>query len=128
MNPRITKRERGLLKGAIRRVFSRSDLRKSILDASVVSHSDPKRKRVKTWVKCAVCGKYDAKSSVAIDHIQPVVPLDRSFEEMSLDEVVDRMWCDPTNLQTICEKDHLIKSKEESRIRRDNKRSKKNGK
>lgn len=124
MNPRITPRERGLIKGALRRSFARSDLRRKVLEASVISHIDPTRPRVKTWVKCATCGKPEAKSYCVIDHVEPVIPVDSSFEEMSLDDVVDRMWCDPTNLLPICEACHIIKTKSENRQRREYKNAK----
>ena len=125
MNKRITPRERGLLKGAIRRVFSRSELRNSIITASIVKHSDPSRPRVKVWAKCAACGKPDAKSYMAVDHIDPVIPPNSSFEELGLDGTVDRLWCDPENLQAICEECHSTKTKAEAKERKARKKAKK---
>ena len=91
-NPRITVKEHNLLKGAVRRVFSRSELRKAVLDASVVTgHIDETRKRVKTWCKCKGCGKLDAKSSMAVDHIDPCVPINSSFAEMTIEEFINRV-------------------------------------
>lgn len=124
-NPRITAKERGLLKGAIRRVFSRSELRREVLEAGVVAHSDPKRKRVKTWVKCAECGGLDAKSNVQVDHLQPVVPVTTTLEAMTWDELVDRIWCDKKNLQILCEVCHNVKSVKENAVRRANRKAKK---
>jgi hypothetical protein len=46
-NPRVTSKERGLLKGAIRRVFSRSDLRRKVIELSRIDHTDSTRPRVK---------------------------------------------------------------------------------
>ena len=111
MNPRVTPRERGLLKGAIRRVFARSKLRNEVLEAAVVSHSDVKRPRVTKWVKCAVCTLPVAKYQAAVDHIEPVVKVGSSFEEQGLDKTVDRMWCDKALLQVICETCHDDKTK-----------------
>lgn len=125
-NPRISAKERGLIKGALRRVFSRSDLRRSVLEAAIVEHSDPKRKRVKTWVKCAECKKPEAKSNVAVDHILPVIPLNSSLEEMTVDDLVNRIWCEKKNLQVLCISCHLVKTKVESKERRLNKKGKKN--
>lgn len=125
-NPRITSKERGLLKGAIRRVFGRSDLRrKAITDNILEGYYDPKRSRVKFWVKCEECGGWEAKSNVQVDHIEPVVPIDRSFEEMTLDELVDRMWCHETMLQLLCKPCHTIKTKAENKERRLFKKGKK---
>jgi hypothetical protein len=125
MNPRITKRERGLLKGAIRRVFSRSELRRQVIEAARIEHSDSKRKRVKKWCKCNICGCAEAISNCVVDHRNPVIPVDSSFEELGLDSTVDRLWCDPENLQCVCDTCHLIKSKLETRMRRDFKKEKK---
>lgn len=125
-NPRITKRERGLLKGSIRRVFSRSELRREVIEASRIPHSDATRPRVKKWCICAVCDKPEAYSYMAADHIEPVIPVDSSFEEMGLDLTVDRLWCHPSNLQAICEECHSIKSKVEMKQRRLNKKERKN--
>lgn len=127
-NPRITPKERGLLKGAIRRVFSRSDLRRKVLDLSEVSHSDPLRPRVRKWSKCATCGKPTPKYLTVIDHIDPVIPVDSSFEHMSLDTVVDRLWCEEINLQPICEVCHTAKTKIEKDQRKEYKKRNKNAK
>ena len=121
MNERITKRERGLIKGALRRVFSRSELRRKVIDAAIVPHSDDSRKRVKTWVLCAECKKPEAKSNVVVDHINPVIPEHLSFEEMSVDTVIDRLWCEENNLQVLDESCHAIKTKAE-RARRKKKK------
>lgn len=116
-NPRITKKDRGLIKGAIRRVFSRSTLRNQVIAEALVVHSDPERPRVKNWCLCNVCKKPEAKSYMAVDHLSPVIPVDRSFEEMALDEVVDRLWCAKENLQAICPTCHDEKTKQERKQR-----------
>lgn len=117
-NPRITKKERGLLKGAMRRVFSRSELRNKVISDSLVDHTDASRPRVKKWGLCAVCNKPEAKSYLAVDHIQPVIPIDSSLEEMSLDEVANRIWCDIINLQSICPSCHDEKTSQEREARK----------
>lgn len=125
MNSRVTPKERNLLKGAIRRVFSRSELRRKIISLSIVQHQDEKRKRVKTWCKCNKCGKLDAISRMSVDHKDPIIPIDSSFEQMSIDTVVDRLWCDENNLQTLCEECHDTKSAEERALRVKAKRERK---
>lgn len=122
-NPRVTPKDRGLIKAAIRRAFSRSDLRRQVLEESILpNHVDLSRPRVKKWGKCAECKIPTPKSYLVIDHINPVIPVDESFEDMSLDEVVDRMWCWASNLQALCNECHLTKTKKENKIRRDNKK------
>lgn len=118
MNPKLTPKDRGLIKGAIRRAFARSALHQKVIRDAIVQHSDPDRPRVKTWCKCAICGKPEAKSYIVVDHIEPVIPLNSSFEEMSLDEAVDRTWCDEKNLQVVDSTCHSAKSKLESKERK----------
>lgn len=123
-NDRISKRERGLIKGALRRVFSRSDLRRQVIEACVFhGYTDPTRPRVKTWCICQGCKTLEPKSYMVVDHIIPVVPLDSSFEEMTLEELIDRLWCNISNLQALCESCHLSKSSSETKIRRANKKA-----
>lgn len=124
MNQRITKRERGLIKGSLRRVFSRSELRQQVVQASIIEHTDNSRKKVKTWCRCAECKKPEAKSYIVVDHILPLIPLDKAFDDMSLDEVVDRLWCDIKNLQPLCASCHSAKTKAENKLRRTYKKEK----
>lgn len=124
-NPRITKQEQGLIKGALRRVFGRSELRRRVIDTNVVKgYSDPKRKKVKYWIKCSACGKMEAKSNIQLDHTHPIVPVDTSFEEMTVDEAIDRMWCVESGLKPMCKPCHKLKTKAENKERRRIKREK----
>lgn len=123
MNPRVTHREKGLIKAALRRVFSRSELRAQIIEASIIkSYKDPNRKAVKTWCKCAVCLKPDAKSYMAVDHIIPIVDVTESAANLTPNQLVDRMWCPPENLQVICKECHKVKTQEENKERRAHKK------
>lgn len=118
-NPRITVKERGLLKGAVRRVFSRSELRRKVLDKAIIKHYDADRPRVTKWVRCNSCQKPYPKYLAVVDHVIPLVPLDKSHLEMSMDEIVDRAWCEESNLQVLCKKPcHHMKSLAENKERR----------
>lgn len=126
MSSRVTKKERNLIKGALRRVFSRSELRQKAINAALVKdYTDPNRKRVTKWGRCTVCKQMHPLYKMAIDHLVPVVPVDSSLEQMTFDELVDRIWCDERNLQAICESCHSEKSKAETKERTANKRLKK---
>lgn len=116
-NPRINNKERGLIKGAIRRVFSRSDLRKAALDAASIDHSDPTRPRVQKWCKCAKCGQVVPKYTCDVDHIDPVVPIHVPLEAMDWDDLVNRVWCEAKNLQVMCDPCHREKTKKELKLR-----------
>lgn len=119
-NGRITKKERGLLRAALRRVFARSDLRTSVLDEAEVLHSDPARPRVRRWCVCAICLKPEARSYVVVDHIRPVCPVTRREDEMELEETLQALWCDRKNLQCLDTTCHNRKSAEENKLRRIN--------
>jgi 5-methylcytosine-specific restriction endonuclease McrA len=129
-NPRISKREYGLIKGALRRAFSRSEIRAEALKASVIpGFSDPKRPRVSKWSRCPSCDKLMPTYLMEVDHIEPVIPITIAFEDMTLDNVVERLWCDPKNLVAICEECHKQKSKKEAAERAaERKKRRQNGK
>jgi 5-methylcytosine-specific restriction endonuclease McrA len=113
----MSKKERNLVKGAIRRVFSRSDLRRAVIEASIVKYQDHNRPRVKTWCLCGICEKPTPKSYMEVDHIDPIIPIDSALEHMSWDTVIDRIWCEENNLQAICEECHDKKTSEERKQR-----------
>lgn len=127
-NPRITPKERGLLKGSIRRVFARSELRQKVLNSVNIEHHDPKRPRVKKWSRCPICDLPTPRYLMAVDHLDPVIPTNSSFEEMSLDTVVDRMWCVENNLQPICPLCHNKKTSLERVERNKHKKKKRSNK
>lgn len=121
-----SKKERGLIKGAIRRVFSRSELRRRILDKSVVKdYGDPSRNRVTRWSRCNSCSKMEPSYLMEIDHELPIIPVDRSLDEMSWDEIIDNLWCDERNLKPLCKPCHKQKTKIENAERRKFQKAKK---
>lgn len=118
-------KERGLIKGAIRRVFSRSELRRKALDAALVKdYNDPSRKRVTRWGRCAECKILTPLYLLEIDHKVPIVPIGSTLEEMNWDDVIDNIWCDERNLQAVCKDCHKAKTKEENAERRKIKKEK----
>ena len=118
-NPRVTAKEWNLLKGAINRVFSRSELNaQARAKLRVVEHSDPLRKRVKIWKLCPECNKPEAQSNFQVDHITPKLAYFEHFAQLeSVDDYIDRVWCDPSNLIAICVPCHKIKSLAERKLR-----------
>lgn len=126
-NRRLTREDRNNIKGGIRRAFSRSELRKKILDNAILKDfQDPSRKRVTRWGYCADCGALVPAYLLEVDHKEPVQPLGVTLEEMSTDDLVDRVWCDERKLQALCENCHKAKSKSENaerrRIKKENKK------
>lgn len=118
MNKRISPKERGLIKGALRRVFSRSDLRRRVIELTIVKVTDSTRPRVKRWSQCPMCETLTPTYLMQVDHVAPIVPLETTLEEMSWDTVVDRMWCEEKGLQGICKICHSRKTKAENKQRR----------
>ena len=126
MNPRITKRDKALIKGALRRVFARSELHRKVLDSAAIEHCDPNRPRVKAWRQCSTCKKPEAKSYVVVDHVSPVVPVDSALEHMTVQEIADALWCEEKNLAAICPRCHNKKTTVENQERKKNKEARKN--
>lgn len=124
-NPRITAKERGLIKGAIRRAFSRSDLREKIIARARILHQDPAKPRCKKWIKCEVCKSPSPEWSSQVDHIEPLIPIGKTMADMSMDELIDRTWCSEDNLQAICSTCHDAKTKIEREARTAANRAKK---
>lgn len=114
----MTAKERNLVKGAIRRVFSRSDLRKSVIAASRVEHQDLSRPRVTKWSKCPICQQFIPTYLMECDHLDPIVPINTRLEDMDWTAVIDRAWCDVNNLKAVCKPCHRAKTKEENKLRR----------
>lgn len=120
MNPRMTKKELGLLKGAIRRVFSRSDLRRSVIaKARIEGYQDPSRPRVKKWATCQECKQPTPEYLMQVDHVNPIVPITTQLEHMWIDDLVNNVWCDEKNLNVLCKPCHSIKTKAENKLRRE---------
>jgi 5-methylcytosine-specific restriction endonuclease McrA len=110
-------KERNLLKGAMRRLFGRSELRNKVLNRHNIEYFDLNRPRVTKWSFCGNCGALEPRYKMEVDHIEPLIPVDKSLEQMSWDEVVDRLWCDEKNLMPICKDCHKIKTTNERKQR-----------
>ena len=119
------KKERNLLKGAMRRVFSRSQLRRQALIANFIEHADPERPRVTNWAWCSLCGVIEPAYKMQVDHRIPLVPIDKTLDDMEWDDVIERLWCDLDNLQAVCESCHHDKSKAEAKERKARKKGNK---
>lgn len=117
-NPRITKKELNLIKGALRRVFARSELRNGVVNKTkMIGYEDLSRPRVKTWCYCTMCEKPQARSNMVVDHFSPVIGIEESFDSITIDEFIDRLWCDESNLSAICVSCHKVKSSSEAKLR-----------
>lgn len=97
---------------AIRRIWFHSPLRREAVN----------RSKVEEYFRCEKCRGLQEK--VYIDHITPCVPL-TGWD--GYDVFINNLFCDPSQLQAICEKCHSKKTSDETKTRKVN-RAIKNGK
>tara|TARA_R110000851_G_scaffold162325_3_gene306024 strand:- start:12662 stop:13054 length:393 start_codon:yes stop_codon:yes gene_type:complete len=83
---------------------------------------NPKTGRKCKLHKCAECKELFPASSMQIDHIEPVVPLEGFDNPVFLgydwNEYIQRLFCDVKNFQAVCKPCHKMKSAEERKMRR----------
>lgn len=88
-----------------------------------MEHSDPKRPRVTAWVWCAACGEIFPRYTAVVDHISPLVPVTKTIHDMDANELVDRLWCELSNLQVLDLQCHKQKTKvEKAQRKKENKK------
>lgn len=93
------------IRSAIRRTFSRSPLVQEVLKSVRSEHDQFKKdgtpaKRKAVRYECAECKKLFMRTAVAVDHVDPVIPLDKEFTDW--DTFVSRLFCTKENLQVLC--------------------------
>ena len=65
--------------------------------------------------KCEMCGEIFKKKEIQLDHIEPVVPV-TGFT--TFDDYVERLLCDASGYQVICEREHAVKTLHENLARK----------
>jgi len=97
--------ENSAIRSAVRRAFSRSPLVQEVLrdirtyrtrynkDGSVA-------KKPHVDYECASCKRKFKGTEVAVDHIDPVIEIDRGFVDWNT--FIERLWCKKENLQVVC--------------------------
>ena len=119
----MTVPKKNLIKGAIRRLFSRSSLCREILEGAV--HKTARGPRGGKQYICAKCKKWFANKEVQVDHIEPVMRYDETIQDLDYNTVVMRIFCDEDNLQVLCKPCHKIKTALERKRKMKWKRSQK---
>jgi len=93
------------IRSAIRRTFSRSPLVQEVKQSVRSEHDQYKKdgtlaKRKAVRYECAECSGLFMGTDVAVDHIDPVIPVDQTFT--SWDDFIKRLFCEKENLQVLC--------------------------
>lgn len=115
----MTKADKQLIKSALRRAFSRSDLRKRLVESTqVTNYTDGTRPRVKKWSICPFCNKYTPTYLIEVDHIDPVIPYGLSIEDVAVYGLIYGIFCEQENLQALCVDCHEGKTAAERDYRR----------
>jgi 5-methylcytosine-specific restriction endonuclease McrA len=110
-----------VIRGALRRAFSRDPIVGDVLSEGrrfyqKFNKDGSRAKKDGVERHCQVCNQWvRAPIGVSVDHIDPVVPLNGSFDPKNPDWVMfmNRLWCDKSNLQRICDSCHDAKTKRE---------------
>lgn len=66
---------------------------------------------------CEQCGIVSKKKDTQLDHIEPVIPVDKTTDTMTLDEIADRMFPHMEGWQRLCKPCHALKTANENRQR-----------
>lgn len=120
--------ENSVIRGAIRRVFSRSPLvqevRRKVRIEKVQYNRDGKPSKKKAvYYQCALCPDLSRAKTTSVDHIEPVV--DPAVGFVDWNTYVARLFCKPEGLQVVCEKCHDAKTAVERKVRIATKKAKK---
>lgn len=101
------------IRGALRKTFARSPAVIAALKAvrremPRVKLDGTSAKRPHVQYQCAVCLDWYGSTKVSVDHVDPVISTDEGFIDWNT--FIERLFCDPKNLQVICECCHKTKT------------------
>lgn len=94
------------IRGTLRSAFTRYPVKHQVKKASARTKKGSKRFEY----KCAACEKYFPNSQVEVDHI---VGAGKLSDYSDLPGFVERLFCEPDNLQVMCKPCHLAKTNAE---------------
>lgn len=124
----IPPRQRGLITRGIRNSFVQSDVYKEIMECGRIEKPRYKKdgslsKIPNVFYTCEYCNNLHKSSNIHVDHIEPVIGVDETLADLTLDEYAERVHYSPC--QRLCKSCHLKKSKAENKERRLNKKKRK---
>lgn len=107
----MIKKERNDIISHIRLSFRRSQVIKEAMRLSV--HPTIKGVRGGKRYTCNHCKEAFLEKDIQVDHIDKVIPIGSSINDMTFDDFINRLFCTVEELQILCKPCHLIKTKEE---------------
>lgn len=104
------------IRGALRRVFSRSPIIREVMfkvrrEVPKYNKDGSRAKKDAVQYRCNVCTTYVGSTKVAVDHITPVISVNDGFVDFNT--FIERLFCDVSNLQVICDTCHNLKTNSE---------------
>jgi len=103
--------EKNIVKGAIRRIFTRSPL--AIEARALALHPKKKGPRGGKVYICKKCKKVYPAKDVQVDHIWPVIRHNETIQDLDYNTIIERIFCPKDNLQVLCTTCHKAKTKKE---------------
>jgi 5-methylcytosine-specific restriction endonuclease McrA len=104
------------IRGAIRRIFSRSPVVREVLfegrrEVPRYNKDGSRAKKDSVQYQCQVCDEFVSSTKIAVDHKIPVISVEEGFQDWNI--FVARLFCQKENLQRICDPCHQEKTNEE---------------
>lgn len=100
------------VKSALRAASRRWPPKYSCLnDSFVVQQTNIKTGRLAKHYRCNTCKGLFVATDVQVDHINPIIDPVLGFE--TWDQVIENMFCESSNLQTLCKECHSVKTNAE---------------
>jgi 5-methylcytosine-specific restriction endonuclease McrA len=104
------------IRGALRRQFSRSPIVREVLmkvrrEVAKFNKDGSRSKKDAVQYCCSACGQWIGSTKCTVDHITPVIDVQAGFVDWN--QFIDRLFCDASNLQVICDPCHNTKTQGE---------------
>lgn len=97
------------IRSALRKAWMRYPVKQQALKAARRNNQSD-NKRLKYEYQCNACKEWFQGKEVQVDHIKPAGSL-RDYKDLPM--FVERLFCEPDNLQVLCKPCHAIKTKQE---------------
>lgn len=109
------------VKSALRSASLRWPARyQSLNEAKTTTKVNSKTGRLAQHYKCNSCLNQFPAKDVRVDHIDPIINPETGFT--TWDDVVNKMFCEKSNLQVLCVECHNIKTKAEKQLAKERKK------